>query len=180
PFACRGGRRATRDFAFAELDVDRDFGVFARRAGEGRCRLVRTGFRTFRDRYVGRQRVDFEFDLVASAFAVADAALLGRVGRDLVVAGWRPFRHSCDLPFACRGGRLAARDFAFAELDVDCDFGVFARRPFEGRFGVAGAGFGAFGDRDVGRQRVDFEAHRRFALAFEVADAALLDRKGVV
>src|SRR5205085_989861 len=178
PFAARRFCRRRRDFAFAELDVDRDVGVFARRAFERRFDVVRAGFGAFGDFDFRRFGVDFEAHRrFALAIGVADAALLAPVAPELAAAGGQQFAQRRHRPFARRRRRRARRDFSCAELDVDYDFGVFARRPFEGRFGVAGAGFGAFGDRDVGRQRVDFEFDR-VAFAVFVVDRAVLGRVG--
>src|SRR5205807_2460754 len=172
PFARRGRRRAVRDFSCAELDVDYDFGVFARRPFEGRFGVVGAGFGAFGDFDFGRLGVDFEVDRrFAFALVVADAALLARVGGDVVLVAYPPLARSRDRPFARRGRRLAVRDFSCAELDVDYDFGVFARRPFEGRFDVVRAGFGALRDFDFRRLGVDRERHgfgrRRFEYAAE-------------
>src|SRR5205807_1545303 len=114
---------------------------------------------------------------VALAVRVTDAAFLGRLRREDVLTGRERFAQGGD-PFTAGRFRSRGCDFAFAELDVHGDFRVFARRAFEGRAGVVGARFGAFRYRDFRRFGVDFEFDRRFACAFEVADAALLGRVG--
>src|SRR4029077_11051615 len=89
------------------------------------------------------------------------------------------FRHAHrDSPFAASRFGRGTRDFARPNTHMHRYFGFFARSTFEFGVRVVGSRFGAFGDFDLRRFGVDFEAHRRFAFAFAVADAADLGRVG--
>ena len=87
PFAARRFDCRRRHFALTERDEHGHFGFFARCPFEARAQVVRRGL-GLDDRHFRRFGVDFEFERrTAAAFFVADAADLGRVGSELVVAG---------------------------------------------------------------------------------------------